>query len=237
MKIDTKPKIICRNPFKHYYFWEHKILNHANLWEGYFDNHNITEASKIVYTGILDNDKNIFHHGFVVYPSIYELLGFLQNVFLPTAFFTWFDRNYDDFYMPLEPYPTVVNEVIEHNKNLDLDLTLINSMNDSYYFLNNLWLFEESILSIALKSFCEKFNNEWDRDYNQKIFLMTFNSPSEVFDFIKTSIGWSDYDEFIEEQISMSLDQLKFTCENAIIEPLLNKKFIEILNTTIPILF
>lgn len=235
MKPETKPKIICKNPFKHHYFWENKILNHANLWEGYFDNQSITETSKIVYTGILDNDKNIFYHGFAVYPSIYKLLGFLQHVLLPTAFFTWFDRNYNDFYMPLESYSTVVSEVIEQNKNLDL--ASVNSMNDSYYFLNNLWLFEESLLSLALKSFCEKFNNEWDKDYNQKIFLMTFNSPCEVFDFIKTSIGWSDDDDFTKEELSMSLDTLKFTCENAMIEPLLNKKFIDILNSNIPVLF
>lgn len=235
MKSNTTLKTICRNPYKHYYFWEHKIINNANLWEGYFESKTLTQQSKIIYTGILDNEKNIFHYGFAVYPSIYKLLGFLQNVFLPTAFFTWFDRNCHNFYMPLASYPTVVSEVMDCTK--DINLNSVNSMNNSYYFLNNLWLFDESLLKIALKSFCEKFNNEWDRDYNQKLFIKIFDSPSQVFDFIKNSIGWSDCTEFIEEEISMDLDRLKFTCDNALIEPLLNKNFINILNTNMPVLF
>lgn len=235
MKINTKQKSICKNPYKNYYFWEHKILNGSNLWEGYFENQSITKSSKIIYTGILDNEKNIFHYGFVVYPSIYKLLGFLQHVFLPTAFFTWFDRESDDFYIPLTPYENVVSEVIDYTKNIDLNL--VNSMNNSYSFLNNLWLFDESLLNEGLKSFCEKFNSEWDKDNTQKIFLKVFDTPSEVFYFIKDSIGWSDFDDFIEEEISMTLDTLKFTCDNALTEPLLNKKYIDILNINMPILF
>ncbi|MFT8349688.1 hypothetical protein [Clostridium saccharoperbutylacetonicum] len=236
MKFNIKSeKNICKNPYKHHYFWEHKILRNDNLWEGYFENECITKKSRIIYTGILDNEKDIVHFGFAVYPSVYKLLGFLEHVFLPTAFFTWFDRKSLDFYIPLSPYPTVVSEVLEYTK--DIDLNMINSINNSYDFLNNLWLFDEKLLNIALKSFYEKFNNEWDKDFDQKIFLKIFDSPSDVFDFVKNSIGWSDCDEFIAEELSMSLDTLKFTCNNVLTEPLLNKKFIDILNTHMPILF
>lgn len=235
MKINTEPKNICSNPYKHYYFWEHKIINNATLWEGYFEKKIITKDSKIIYTGIIDYEKNIFHYGFAAYPSVYKLLGFLQHVFLPTVFFTWFDRKSHEFYMPLASYPNVVSEVIDYTD--DIDLNLVDSMNSSHYFINNLWLFNETLLNIALKSFCEKFNTEWDRDNNKRLFLKVFDTPSEIFDFIKDSIGWSDYDDFIKEEISMNLDTLKFTCENVLIEPLLNKKFIDILNINIPVLF
>lgn len=233
MSLDTKE--ICSSPYNHHYFWEHKIINHADLWEGYFESQSITHDSRIVYTGLLDNEKNIFHYGFAVYPSTYKLLGFLQHVFLPTAFFTWFDRKSYDFYIPVAAYQTVVSEVIDHNKNINLNS--VNSMNDYYYFINNLWLFDEKLVDINLKSFCNKFNNEWDNDYSQRLFLKVFDKPSDIFNFIKTSIGWSDFNHFIEEEISMSLDKLKFTCDNALIEPLLNKKFIDILNANIPVLF
>ncbi|WP_202117483.1 hypothetical protein [Clostridium chromiireducens] len=235
MKIDMKPKSRCTNPYKHYYFWEHKIIDGTNLWEGYFENKNITKDSKIVYTGILDYEKKVFHYGFVVYPTAYKLLGFLQHVFLTTAFFTWFDRKSEGFYIPLTSYENVVKEVREYYENLNI--SLVKSMNNSYSFLNSLWLFDETLLNLGLKSFCEKFNNEWDNDCDQRLFLKIFDNPSDLFDFIKDSIGWSDYEEFIEEEISMSLDKLKFTCDNALTEPLLNKKFIDILNTNMPILF
>lgn len=235
MKITPKSNNICRNPYTNHYFWENKIINHANLWEGYFENQSITNTSKIIYTGILNNEKNIFHYGFAAYPSIPTLLGFLQNVFFPTAFFTWFDCNYDDFYIPLAPYEAVVSEVI--NDTEDIELNSVNSMNNLYYSLNNILLFDDFLLNLSLNIFCEKFNSQWDNDYNKKIFIKVFDSPSDVFDFIKNSIGWADSNEFVEEEISMDLDKLKFTCDNAIREPLLNRKFIDILNINIPPLF
>lgn len=82
MKTNPKLKTMCRNPYKHHYFGEHKIISNANLWEGYFENQTITQDSKITYTGILDNKKNIFHYGFAVYPSTYKLLDFLQKILI-----------------------------------------------------------------------------------------------------------------------------------------------------------
>lgn len=236
MKINSKQNnVLFNNSYKHYYFWESRIIKETPLWEGYFDEKPITTNSKIIYTGILNYKKNIFHYSFAAYPSIYNLLGFLQHVFLPTAFFSWFDYDYDGFYIPLSKFDNVVNEVIENNTNIDSDL--VNLMKNSYCSLNNLWDLNENLLSLELKSFCNKFNSDWEGDSSQRLFLMIFDNPSEVFDFIKSSIGWSDFNEFIEEEISMNLDTLKFTCDNAIIEPLLNKKFIDILNKNIPILF
>lgn len=235
MNINTYQKSICINPSRHHYFWENKIINDANLWEGYFENEIIHKNSKIIYTGLIDNEKNIFHYGFAVYPSTYKLLGFLQHVFLPTAFFTWFDCESHGFYIPLSSYDIVVSEVQRCNKNIDENL--VNSMNNWYSFITNLWLFDLKFIDIGLKSFCEKFNNEWDKDSEKKLFLKIFDSPSQVFNFVKDSIGWSEYDDFVEEELSMSLEKLKFTCDNVLTEPLLNKKFIDILNTNMPVLF
>lgn len=236
MKLhQNQDNALFSNSYKHYYFWENRIINETSLWEGYFDEKPITANSKIIYTGILNYEKNILHYSFVAYPSIYNLLGFLQHVFLPTAFLSWFDCNHNGFYIPLSKFENVVSEVIENNPNTNLDL--VNLMENSYCFLNNLWTLNENLLSLELKSFCDKFNSNWDDGSNQRLFLMIFDTPSEIFNFIKSSIGWADYNEFIEEEISMNLDTLKFTCDNAIAEPLLNKKFIDILNKNIPVLF
>lgn len=235
MYINTEQKNIYKHPYKHYFFWENKISKDTDLWEGYFENENITKDSKIVYTGILDYEKNILHYGFVMYPSVYKLLGFLQHIFLPTSFFTWFDRKSFNFYIPMAPYSNVVQEVVNCDNNIDLNL--VDSMNKSYSFIKDLWGCEESLIGGQLKYFCEKFNSQWDKNDTQKLFLRIFDSPSDIFDFVKDSIGWSNYSEFIEEEISMSLDTLKFTCDNAIVEPLLNKNFIDILNKDMPVLF
>lgn len=236
MDININQATLRKSTYKDYFFWENKIMKEHALWEGYFDNKEITKDSKIIYTGILDSKKNILKCGWAVYPSIYSLLGFLQHVFLPTAFFSWFDRESEGFFIPVSTFDIVVDEV-KRVSTSDIDIDSLNSMKESHNYINKLWYCDHDSLNLELKSFCESFNNTWDSDPNQKLFINIFDSPSDTFEFIKESIGWEDFEEFIEEEISMSLDTLKFTCENVITEPLLNKKFIDILNTNMPILF
>ncbi len=207
-----------------------------SLWEGYFNNKEITNNSKIIYTGILNSDKNILKCGWAVYPCIYSLLGFLQHVFLPTALFSLFDHESDGFLIPVSTFNIVIDEVSKVNDS-DINIASINLMKESHDFIDKLWHFDYDLLNLELKSFCETFNNTWGTDPNKKLFIKILDNPSDTFNFIKDSIGWEDYEEFVEEEISMSLDTFKFTCDNAITEPLLNKILVDILNTNIPILF
>lgn len=233
MKNNTNQSYIKRDTYKDYFFWENRIMKESPLWEGYFDNKSITKKSKIIYTGILDSEKGILKCGWAVYPSLYSLLGFLQHIFIPTSFLTCFDRECDGFFIPVSTFDVVINEVTKNNS---IDTNSFNSMIESYDLLNSIWDLDENLLSITLNSFCEDFNNKWDKDPTQKLFIKIFNSPSDTYEFIKNSIGW-DFEEFVEEEISMNLSDLEFTCNNAISEPLLNKKFIDILNSNMPILF
>ena len=85
-------------------------------------------------------------------------------------------------------------------------------------------------------NFAEKFNNKWDEDPSKKLFIKIFDSPEEIYHFIMATIGW-DFDEFVEEEISMSLETLHDMCNSVLAEPLINKRFINLLNRNIPILF
>lgn len=236
MEINTNQSFTTKNTYMDYSFWENKIMKDQVLWEGYFNNKEITSNSKFIYTGILDLDKNILKCGWAVYPCAYSLLGFLQHVFLPTAFFSWFDRKSYGFFTPVSTFDIVIDEVTRVN-NSNINMNSVELMKRSYDFLNDLWYLNDDALNLKVKSFCEIFNNTWDADPNQKLFIKVFDSPPDTFEFIKDSIGWSEFEEFIKEETFMNLDTLKFTCDNALTEPLLNKKFIDILNTNMPILF
>lgn len=233
MKSNTDKNLNTKNNFKDYLFWENKILNDYSLWEGYFNKSSITTESKIAYTGILDSEKGILKCGWVVYPSLNALLGFLQHVFLPTSFLTYFDRTCEGFFIPVSTFDIVTEEVIKNNS---INIDDFNSIIKSYNFLNSLWESTKDKLLLELNSFCNDFNSRWDNDPEKKLFIKIFNSPSDTYEFITQSIGW-DFEEFVEEELSMSLSDLKFTCDNVLNEPLLNKRFIDILNINIPILF
>lgn len=235
MEANIKRNTLLENPYNNLSFWENEIINDNNIWEGYFDNKEITHKSKIIYTGILDLNKNILQCGWTVYPCIYSLLGFLQYVYLPTAFFIWFDRKSDNFYIPVSKFNTIVSETLKCNDS-NTDLTSVNSMKKNYNFLNALWTTDYNSLNLKLNNFCSSFNITWNNDPNQKLFIKIFDSPSDTFCFIKDALI-CDTKDFVDEDISMTLDSLKFACDNAISEPLLNRRFIDILNTNAPILF
>lgn len=226
---------IYKNPYNNLSFWANEIINDNNLWEGYFNNKEITKDSKIIYTGILDLNKNILQCGWAVYPCAYSLLGFLQYVYLPTAFFIWFDHKSDLFYIPVSDFEDVVSNTLKYS-NSNVNLNSVNSMKNNHDFLNSLWNSSPEILSSKLNTFSDTFNTTWDNDPNQKLFIKIFDSTCDTFKFIKESIAWNSK-EFIEEDISMTFEALRFACENAIDEPLLNRRFIDILNTNAPILF
>jgi len=235
LEANIKQNNLRKNSYNNFSFWKSKIINNEDLWEGYFDSKEITKDSKIIYTGIFDLDKNILQCGWAVYPCGYSLLGFLEYVFLPTSFFSWFDRNSDDFFIPISDFETIVSETLKYNDS-NVDLNSVNSMKKSYEFISNLWNSKYNSLDVEFNNFCDSFNDVWNNDPNQKLFLKIFNNPCDIFNFIEDSIIW-DSKEFIEEDISMTLDELKFACDNAVEEPLLSRRLIDILNTNAPILF
>lgn len=232
--MDLNNQKLLKNSYKDYYYWENKIMTNDSLLDGYFDNEKITSNSKILYTGILNTEKNVLECGFVSYPSIYSVLGFIQHVFLSTSFFTWFDSFLNEFCIPMATFDTVIEEVIKHEK--DIDINSVNFMVNSYEYINSLWNLDETNLTKKLINFTDTFNNKWDNDPEKKLFIKIFDSPSEIYHFIKATIGW-DFDEFVEEEISMSLETLHYMCNSVLVEPLMNKRFINLLNNNTPILF
>jgi hypothetical protein len=235
LKTNIKQSTLEKNHYNNLSFWENEIIKDNNLWEGYFDNKPISKNSKIIYTGILDLNKNILQCGWAVYPCSYSLLGFLQHVYLPTAFFIWFDRKPNNVYIPISAFNAIVSETLKHNDS-NTNLDAVNSMKNAYTFLDGLWNDTSNLLSLKLRNFCDTFNNTWDNHPNQKLFIKIFDHPCDTYDFVKDCLIY-DTKDFVDEDISMALDTLKFACENAIDEPLLNNRFIDILNTNAPILF
>lgn len=215
-------------------FWENKIMEDHPLFVGNFDNSDLTEKSKIIYTGILDAEKDVFKCGWAVYPNVSSLLGFIQYVFLPTAFFTWFDRSATDFFIPVSTFDIVVEEVLKHSKeknNLDVE-----KIQELYNLINTLWNYEEPSINESLRLFTAELNHLFHKEPSKIIFMKIFSSPEDIAPFVRESIGW-DCDELAEEEISMDLKTLDFICTNAIREPLLNKKFVDILNSKMSIMF
>ncbi|WP_294378127.1 hypothetical protein [uncultured Clostridium sp.] len=228
--------LTIRNKFiyRDFNYWENSFYDFNTGHEGCFNNKTkLTSESKIIYAGFLNSEKNILEHSFSAYPSTYSLLGFIQNIFLSTGFFTWFDTHYDEFCIPMDEFHNVVHEIMSSNVT---DSKKVKLFEESYEFLDALWGADEDTILKELLNFCDKFNLQWDCDCDKKLFIKIFNSSEEIYDFVMDTIGW-DCDEFIEEEISMSRDCFKNTCENVLSQPFINEKFMDILNINMPLLF
>ncbi|PAB57140.1 hypothetical protein [Anaeromicrobium sediminis] len=221
-----------------YYFWENKIRNTDSILFGSIGQKRLTKESVIIYIGILDKKKDLLRCGWSSHVDVSTALGFLQYVFLPTAFYTWIDRESDGFYIPLSPFHVLKEEVLKNVKKedcKDINNDAIR-MERAYDYLNNIWKDDDEIKNKKLKKFCKDFNIIWDEEPEKKLFIRVFEKCEEIADFILEQVE-EEFEEVIEEEIGMSIDQLKFMCENAYNEPFINRNLIKILNTKIPIWF
>lgn len=222
----------CKKSYSQYSYWESKIINNENLWVGNFSGEKITKDSVIIYSGMMNKDKNIFEHGWVVYPNIYTALGFIQNVFVPTATVTWHKDDADGLLIPIVDFYMILEKFIEDDLK---DANLFKEINDIYNELDELWQENKDMINSKVNIISDKCNKLWDYEPDKKIFIKVFSNIDDIIPFIKEIIGW---DELLEEETSMSLEKLNYiTKKNVLSDELLNKVLIELLNNNMPVLF
>lgn len=218
--------------YSKYSYWENKIINNDNLWCGNFDNKKITKDSVIIYSGMINNDKNIFEHGWVVYPNIYTALGFIQNVFLPTATVTWNKNNADGILVPIIHFDEVLDKLISDG---DSSFEDFYEVRDIYNKIDDLWNKENKNIKLEVSQLLDKCNKMWVEEPYKKIFIKAFFSVDEIIPFVRSIIG---FDELLEEETNMSKEKLEcITEENVLKDEFLNKILVELLNNNMPVLF
>lgn len=214
-----------------FYFWEKKIRDMDDILFGNMAGKGVTRDSVLLYIGILDRQKDIFLCGWSCHRDVNTALGFLQYVFLPSCFYTWVDRESDGFYIPMSPFEVLKEEVLRHATEQEAQ-----RMEKDYCTLNNIWQYLEQDKKAKLKDFCRAFNAQWDENPEKKLFVRAFAQCEEIVDFILENAE-EEFEEVLEEELEMSIEQLKFMCRNVYDEPLINKNIIELLNTRIPVWF
>lgn len=216
-----------------FYFWENKIRNTDDILIGNDEYIKITKDTPIIYIGILDKEKGVLKSGWSCHASIDAALGFLTHVFLPTALLTWGARNVDGFFIPLSEFDIVIEEIIKGKTSDPAEIKYMREMNEK---LLNSFALDKTRKWCELNLFCEYFNDYFDRNIDKKLFVKVFNDCNEIFDFVIKDTE-NEFLEVIEEEIDMSIENLRFMCENVCEEAFVNRTFIEQLNQKISICF
>ncbi|SFI13929.1 hypothetical protein SAMN05192551_1076 [Tindallia magadiensis] len=213
-------------------FWENQIKSMDLLVFGGEDKKAITLESVIMYIEIVDRQKDIIRSGWSSYEDLDTAHGFLQYVFIPTAYYTWIERQSEGLWIPLSPFDVLKYEVLKEVDGLE-DRVILESdkMEKAYYVLSDLWDIPQEEKWIKLKEFSYEFNKQWHREPNPKLNIQIFRKPIEIFNHICEG----EFEEAVEEEISMPIEDFLFICESAYDQPFINKNIINILNNLIPL--
>lgn len=207
-----------------YYYWESQLSSNKDVWK--CNNSNKEDLRKSVYvnTTILDYKKNILDNNWACYPDIKSLLGFIQYVFIPTAFFHILLEDNEDIFIPV----CSIDEFLSYIKDKNYDEKTTKLMEENINELKKIWYIDD--LSIDhIKKFCNYFNSSWINK-SRILYLKVFSNPNELAYSI---IANQDFIEVFEEDIGLTKNQFCSFCKNAYSNKFTKSIFIEFLNNKI----
>jgi hypothetical protein len=216
--------------YKQYHYWESLICKEESLWENPFGHLSLTRESIFLFTFVMDQEKNIIKQNWSYCPDIKSLLGFLEYVFLPTAFFTWLDRNCDGFYIPMAP-AAVVLDVIKDTERINIE-NEVNVMKRQASIVSDYWNLEHIECKREIKKFAQAFNHTWTENNGRVLYFDIFADPAEIAEYIFND----EFIEVMEEEFGMSREQWQEISSDIYDNPFMKQKFIHILNNKLPFL-
>jgi len=223
--------MLITNPvskYDSYHFWENLIQKEAAMWENGFQNKPLTPDSIFVYTVIMDHGKDYLKSRWAYYPDAYALLGFLQYVFLPTAFFSWLDREVEGFNIPLATGEQVLKVMGELEP--DLNSEILRKMAIQLEKIKDLWGASPLKCLEGLQSFSREFNHFWQEAEGKLVYFKIFESPDEIGKYVLRGGEAAAALAVIEEEIDLTKGQWEAVYQNVFRDPFMRKKFIDILN-------
>lgn len=214
--------------YNQYWYWENMVLSEKPLWSNSFKNLNLTRDSVFVYSLIMCKERGILKNNWAYYPNLESLVGFIEHVFMPTAFFTWLDDEYE-FKVPVATSAEVLDVMsmgYENNKEID-------SMWKDIESIHKVWMADSSCCLDKLRKFSNSFNERWKINDEKLLYFRIFENSREIADFVFLGENEDVFEEVIEEDIGMTKKQWYEICENVYDNKFLSKRFVDILNNKV----
>lgn len=205
-------------------YWMQLIDHEAPMWEGGFLNSMLDIKALFVYTVIIDYDKGFMRNRWAHYPNLDALLGFIEYVFMPTATFTMFDEEEDNFMVPM----AITEEILQYMESVYDKKGIQRDMNLTLDKLSQMKSDKELKLS-TVKEFCQLFNKKWYEREGKVIYINVFKNSIEIADFLHKLVGAYGIN-LIEEELDMSYESWQELCHNLYDHEFLKQQFTSILN-------
>lgn len=205
------------------YYWEGILLKKKDLWQNYFAEVKSSQDAIFINTVVIDYKRETVDNNWACYPDAKSLLGFIQYIYLPVAFFYTINITNQDLYIPI----CSRSEMIEYIRESGSDYGSV--METSLDELSTYWELDNGSCLAKIREFSNKFNAFWDRG-NSILHLGIFGSTFEIAEHL---IRTNEFTEVLEEDIGFTTSQLMQMCEKFYTDQFSKRSFVKILNNNI----
>ncbi len=218
-------------------YWMTKINDHQPIWCGLFEKEPINEKSIIISSVILNPYSNQHEEAWAVYPNPQSILGFLQYIFLPTAYIGLIkrqDTDQDVYYFEENLSTLLAGFKEEHPEKT----SLINKMEKLTIELDRLWYEDDVYCFQKLKHWSSEFNQDWKED---SFIILNFNIFASPLDAVKAIIKVYEDDldiKDLEDEIGLTKnDFIKLAKDDIFHSAFMRRKFTDILTNRLRVTF
>ena len=186
--------------------------------------HHLTAANTFfLHTAVMNYRSGLLDFDWACYPDVKGLLGFLQFVYLPSAFRHWLNPDEESLQIPLCSQAKLLaylNEFpISQQSKMESDLREL----ESYWELDDRKCKEKLIL------FIDNFNRTWSTK-ELALTLHFFNNTSEIAEYL---IRLNPFSEILEEDWGMTELELRQLCKDFYSNQMIQKNFLSLLQNRI----
>lgn len=222
-----------KSKYNSYYYWENLINKEEGIWENPFKDMLITQESKFshyVAVNCYGESQDVWAY----YPSVKALLGFLQYVYIPTAFnILLLDKNIEELAIPMCTAEELLEAASEGTKTVNKEYIPI--MEQELMELKRLWQLDDEECYRGLQKFQVEFNSNWNSRNDIFCYFDIFESPIEVGRYIIESYENDEIVDLerIEEYLGVKKEEWLHICETLYDSDFMKRKFVEVLNNRI----
>lgn len=202
------------------YYWEGILLKKKDLWQNYFADKQSAEDAIFINTVVIDYERAIVDNNWACYPDTKALLGFIQYIYLPLAFFYTINVTNRELYIPIFSHQEMITYIRESKS--DYGSVMETSLDE----LNTYWELDNASCLQRIREFSSTFNAFWNQE-NSILHLGIFGSTFEIADHL---IHKNDMIQVLEEDIGLSTRQFMTMCENFYTNQFTKRAFVKLLN-------
>ena len=200
-------------------YWE-RALTQKDIWKGLFVPPEEMANPILVNSSLVDSHRGLIDNNWACYPDAASVLGFVQYIFMPTAFYFLSHPEERQIWIPIQPENDLLKELFLSRH------PLCWQMAGFVKEAERMWELDQHSLCRTLPRFCARLSRTLSYD-GVTLHVRPFRNTFEVSGFLQ-EIFWCE--EVFREDIGVTPRQFDRFCRQFYQEPASKALFVRFLN-------